>query len=118
MNLSGEFGLKEPTNFALRQTLFFQCVNELVDQFLRATYLFCPGQASPAGSYECSESMEYFQHAFLFQLAIDLDDGIGIDDERFRKTPNAWQLVSGRDCAGFDCMANLFLDLNVDGDAG
>jgi len=35
------FGLKEPANFAFRQTLFFQCVHEFVDQLLCVPHFFC-----------------------------------------------------------------------------
>src|SRR5207244_1267866 len=97
LDLSGEFGLKESTNFAFSQTLFFQYVYEFVDQLLCVPHLFCLGQASPSGGDKCSESMPYFKHAFLFQLTIDLDDGIGVDDQRLCQAANAWQLLSSRD---------------------
>jgi len=60
----------------------------------------------------------YFKQAFMLQLAIDLNDGIGIDDQRFGQTANTWQLIPGRNGAGLDGMTNLFLDLNVDGNTG
>ncbi len=89
-----------------------------MDQKLRVPHLFGPGSAAATGDDEGSESMPYLEHAFLLQLAINLDDGIRIDDQSFGQTADARKLISSRQSAGFDGVADLFLELNVDGNAG
>jgi hypothetical protein len=118
LKLSGDFGFEESPNLAFLQALFFQRVHKLVDQLLRVPHLFGPGLAAAAGDDEGSEPMPYLEHAFLLQLAIDLDDCVGVDDKSFGQTPNARQLIAVSQSAGFDGMANLFLELNVDRNAG
>lgn len=118
MELSGHFGFKEPPNLTFLKTLFFQCVQKLADQMLRVPHLFGSGSAAATRTNEGAKSMAYFEHAFLLQLAIDLDDGIRVDDQGFGQASNGWQLITSCQSPRFDGMADLFLKLYVDRNAG
>ena len=62
--------------------------------------------------------MTNFYCSFAFEIAIHASHRVGIDDEGFRKGPNARQLAAWRERSGFDGVTNLFLDLQIDRDAG
>ena len=62
--------------------------------------------------------MTNFDCPLAFEIAIHASHRVGIDDEGFRKGPNARQLAAWRERSGFDGVTNLFLDLQLDRDAG
>jgi hypothetical protein len=58
-----------------------------------------------------------FDDAFVFQLAIGLGDGVGIDHELLRERPDTGELFAGTQGAGFDRVLHLLHQLEVDGHA-
>lgn len=117
MKLSGEFGFKQASNFAFVQALLLQGFKEFVYLALRVAELFSLGSAAAARGDEGSQAVPDFEDAFLLQVAIDLDDGVGVDDEGLGERANSGKLVARDECAGLNGVTNLFLELNVDGDA-
>ena len=118
MKFFGEFGFEQPTNLAFVQTLLLQGFKKFAHLALRVAELFSLRTAAAAGGDECSEAVADFEDAFLLQIAIDLDDGVGVDDECFGEATDSGELIAGDESAGLDGVTNLFFELNVDGDAG
>jgi hypothetical protein len=67
---------------------------------------------------ECAGAVPKFDDAVVFELAVGLGDGVGIDHQLLGERTDAGQLVAGAERAGFDGVLHLFHQLQVDGDAG
>jgi hypothetical protein len=117
LKLASQFGVKEPTHFALVESLVSQSFYELSYKFLSVTHLVGPGFAPAAGN-ERAHAVADLQDPFVLEIPINFDDRVGIDHQRFRQTANSGQLIARRQCASFDRVTDLFLELNVDRNAG
>ena len=59
--------------------------------------------------------MPQLDDTFVFELAIDLGDGVRIDHELLRERSDAGQLFTRAQGAGFDGVLDLLHELQVDG---
>ena len=75
---------------------------------------FAPGRSGDEGAGAVAQ----LDHAFVFELAVGLGDGVGIDHELLRQRPDARQLFARPQRAGFDAVLHLLHQLEVDRHAG
>ena len=113
MKLSSEFCFKQASNLAFFQALLFQGLYEFAHLSLSVSQLFGLRPATATGANEGSQSMPYFEYTFLLQVAIYLNHCVRVDYQSLGETANARKLIACRQCASFDGVSNLFLELNV-----
>ena len=99
------------------ETLFPQFVDELLGKLLRVPD-FVSLRLASAGGDKGSETVVNLKDSLVLELAVDLDDGVGIYYQGFREAAYARQLIARYERARLNGMTNLLFELDVNGDAG
>lgn len=81
----------------------------------RAQPLFSCSRAAAAGD-ESAGAVSDLDHTFLLEFPVHTDHGVRVDDESLGESTNAGQRIVGCKRAGFRCVKQLLLELQVDRD--
>jgi hypothetical protein len=113
-----EFGFDEAADFLFGEAEGEEALDGVFDEgfgFFHATGEF---SCVEFGGDEGAGALTEFDESFVFEFAVCLGDGIGIHDDGFSEAADGGELVAGAEGAGFDPIADLLHQLEVDGDAG